>query len=208
MSGKLEMIQPGARLTIHGQGDVRVDVIGAFLEDLDDAYNSIAVFEVVLERLFQTDKPTTDDLDRRLSRLLDAHQAGHLYGRPLTPNAIARLVPVWERLILKAVMLESPGFWEFAGSLNPLEVLRKYLNDRHERRKDAQYRENAEKRRLDLENLARENKVIADRIQIARELGAQNEELAQLLRTFIVRPLTRLDRYGDRDIVGRAELSE
>ena len=31
---------------------------------------------------------------------------------------------------------ESPGFWEFLGSLNPLEVIRRYLNDRHERAKD------------------------------------------------------------------------
>ena len=60
---------------------------------------------------------------------------------PPSPEEIASLVPRKEQLILSAVKLTSPGFREFSGTLNPLEVLRKYLNDRHERRKDHEYRE-------------------------------------------------------------------
>jgi hypothetical protein len=31
--------------------------------------------------------------------------------------------------LVARVELGSPGFWEFAGALNPLEAIRKYLND-------------------------------------------------------------------------------
>ena len=62
--------------------------------------------------------------------------------------------------------------------MNPLEVVRKYLNDRHERRKDRDYRERAEERRLQLENLQTENEVLEQRIKIAKELGATENDLA------------------------------
>jgi hypothetical protein len=108
-------------------------------------------------------------------------------------------------LILRGVRLESPGFWDFVGKLNPLEVIRQYLNDRHERRKDRSYREAAEARKLDLENQLLENKVIRERIQIAQELGATEEDLAPLLNEFVYRPLNGLDVPQDRDLIEIAE---
>jgi len=40
-----------------------------------------------------------------------------------------------DRLRIHRIAIKSPGFWEFFGNINPLEVLRKYLCDRHERKK-------------------------------------------------------------------------
>jgi hypothetical protein len=81
---------------------------------------------------------------------------------------IASLFPRSEQLVLSAVSLGSPGFWEFLGALTPLEVLRKYLNDRHERRKDRDYRESADKRARELQNAALENEVISRRIELLK----------------------------------------
>lgn len=102
--------------------------------------------------------------------------------------------------------LGSPGSWEFLGKLNPLEVLRQYLNDRHERRKDREYRELAEERRLLLENLSLENKVVSERVKIAKELGATDHDLAPLLNTLVYRPLMALDRHQDHDVISIAEI--
>lgn len=93
------------------------------------------------------------------------------------------------------------------GTLNPLEVIRKYLNDRHERRKDREYRESAERRRLALDNLSVETRVISERVRLAKELGATERDLASLLNELIYKPLGRLDRYQDKDIIARAEIA-
>lgn len=62
--------------------------------------------------------------------------------------------PQW--LSLGRVILNSPGFWEFVGGLNPLEQIRIYLSERHERKKDNEYRNDAECRRLHAEAVIRE----------------------------------------------------
>ncbi|MBV9512110.1 MAG: hypothetical protein JO303_17700 [Caulobacteraceae bacterium] len=118
------------------------------------------------------------------------------------------MIPDAERLILAAVDIASPGVWEFLGSLHPLEVLRRYLNDRHERRKDRDYRETAEQRRLHLENLKLEDGIIADRIRLAREMGATDRDLAPLLNALVNRPLAALDKHQDRQLIGAAEMAD
>lgn len=125
-----------------------------------------------------------------------------------TPEEVASLVPHSERLVLKAAQLSSPGYWDFLGKLNPLEVIRHYLNDRHERRKDRDYRESAEARRLRLENLKLENQVLRERIEIARGLGATERDLAPLLNELVYRPLQALDRHQDRNVLEYAEVEE
>lgn len=120
-------------------------------------------------------------------------------------EAIASGVLPGDRLVMHAVSLRSPGFWEFLGKLNPLEVLRQYLNDRHERRKDREYRESAERERLIPENLERENKVLRDRIEIVKGLGATQQDLAPLLNDLVHRPLLSLDRHQDAGIIAGAE---
>ena len=102
--------------------------------------------------------------------------------------------------------LQSPGFWEFLGRLSPLEVVRQYLADRHERRKDREYREAEEKRRLRLENELLENRVMRERIGIARDLGATKKDLAPLLNELVFKPLQQLDQFQDRGLIETAEL--
>jgi hypothetical protein len=125
---------------------------------------------------------------------------------PPTAEEVGSFVPRTEQLILSAVSLTSPGFWEFLGTLNPLDVLRKYLNDRHERRKDHEYRESAERRRLELENLSLESRVLSERVRLAKEIGATDRDLAPLLNELIHKPLVALDRYQDKGVIEHAEI--
>lgn len=53
-----------------------------------------------------------------------------------------------DRLIILKVNIQSPDFWEVIGSLNPLEQIREFLKDRHERKIDDHYRSRAKIRQL------------------------------------------------------------
>lgn len=197
-------------LRIYGHGEVEVELVTSYLAELKHAYESILVFEAAVDGM------------RRMSREFPfplnpfgVHLGWQLGSRrgirqfrdwPPVAAEVATFVPTSEQLVLSAVRLSSPGFWEFFGRLNPLEVLRQYLNDRHERRKDREYRESAEQRRLALENLKLENSVLLERVRLMKELGATDSDLAPLLNALVFKPLTALDRYQDRGAIENAEL--
>ncbi|HWU88611.1 MAG TPA: hypothetical protein VN253_15180 [Kofleriaceae bacterium] len=111
-----------------------------------------------------------------------------------------------DSLLLYATRLSSPGFWDFVAKLNPLEVIRHYLSDRHERRKDKNYRERAEQHRLELENSLLANKVIRERIELAKSLGASEVDLIPLLNQLVHQPLRGLGRHQDNGLIEAAEL--
>jgi hypothetical protein len=106
------------------------------------------------------------------------------------------LVGLEDRLFLQSCEVGSPGFLEFLGSLNPLEAIRKYLGDRHERQKDREYRNKAEARHLHLQNLLLENKVFADRLLIVKE-HVPEVELAPVLTAWVAEPLEALGVQSD-----------
>lgn len=197
-------------LRVHGHGEVEVELVIAYLADLKHAYNSIILFETIIDGLERTSRdfhspryPFGLYLEWPAAR---RRGFGHIREWPPSPQEVASHVPASEQLILSAVRLSSPGSWDFLGTLNPLEVLRKYLSDRHERRKDKEYRETAERRKLDLENTLLENRVISERIGIARELGATKRDLAPLLNELVYRPIQRLDRSQDQGVITHAEI--
>jgi hypothetical protein len=199
-----------ARLRVFGQGEVEVELVTAYLTDLRHAYNSVLVFEATINGMQRAAREfpfARYPYELMLGWPLATSRAiRYVRDWPPTAEQIASLVPRAEQLVLSAVSLTSPGFWDFFGTLNPLEVLRHYLSDRHERRKDRDYRESAEQRRLALENLSLENKVISDRVRIARELGATDRDLAPLLNELINKPLVALDRHQDKGVIEHAEI--
>ena len=58
------------------------------------------------------------------------------YRKFLDYNDFDKILLPSDMLMVKSINFNSPGFWEFLGSLNPLNQLRQYLNDRHNRKKD------------------------------------------------------------------------
>jgi len=105
-------------------------------------------------------------------------------------------------LRVSAVQLQSPGFWEFLGSLNPLETLRKYLGDRHERRKDRQWRESLEAEKLRLENEQLRTQVVGARVELLRKAGVPRSIIRRALVAHVVLPLETLDRFQDSGLIG------
>jgi hypothetical protein len=178
------------RLRIESLEGLSVSEAREFLQLFEEAYNGLVAFEVALGDLGD---------ERRVLRQ-----------RPRPPSWARRsglpesslLVTPDDELTLFAVQMGSPGFWEFMGTLNPLEVIRQFLKDRHERRKDRAYRERIEAERGDLENAFLRNQVIQQQIQIARDLGATEQELRVLMNTYVYRPLGALGSFQDRGLVG------
>jgi hypothetical protein len=116
-----------------------------------------------------------------------------------------------DELELTQVEIHSPGIWEFLGQVNPLQQIREYLNDRHERRKDSEYREFSEKEKLELENqllrkqLQREDlQILQDELGMLRELGFDENDLRQLVWQRIGQPLARLGKHQDNGLIGRS----
>jgi hypothetical protein len=139
-----------AHLRVYGHSDIEVDQVEGYLRDLDQAYNSLLVFDAVIDKLTRSLRGLPLQAPLFGWPLLASSRSLRSPRRwPPTPAEIKSLVPVSEKLILTAVELRSPGFWEFLGSLNVLEVIRKWISDWHERRKDREYRETAERRRLE-----------------------------------------------------------
>lgn len=118
-----------------------------------------------------------------------------------------------EPIRLDEVSVSSPGFWDFVGSLNPLEVLRTYLNDLHSRRKDESYRNALEEEKMRIENenrrLANEklkNEVLRERIELMREIGLTNEEIQKILSYEVEHSLDRLADYQKNGIIQDSEI--
>jgi hypothetical protein len=86
-------------------------------------------------------------------------------------------------------------------------VLRQYLNDRHKQKEDRQINWPAAKRRLELENALLENKVIRERIDIIKSLGATEQDLAPLKNQLLFSPLRALDRPQDDQVISTAEVN-
>jgi hypothetical protein len=117
-----------------------------------------------------------------------------------------------DRLIVTSVRIESPGFWEVVASLNPLQQIREYLNDRHKRRQDKDFRDAAERDRLLLENeliqrqvWEKENSILGERIKLLRDLGLSDQEIRQLVWAQVGEPLAQLGRHQDSRLIGGAE---
>lgn len=177
-----------AVLKIESAGNVQVYRVRLFLSAIDYAYNYIYVGQML----------SSDIQEFRRFRELRFSEQGTRFGL---------WVPKKDRLVLKSVELRSPGVWEFLGKMDPLETMRKYMQDRHERRKDRAYREAAEERALELNNRLKEAQVLGAQIDNARKMGATDEDLEILRDRFIRRPLMELDRYQDEGIIGNSSVS-
>ena len=176
---------------------MEVEWIYEYLKDFEICYNSICTFDSIFEtkkRLYDLTVPGQPMIE---SDLITPHM--------LQKHGGSYTVGISDRLVLKGVFLQSPGFWDFLGKLNPLEVIRQYLNDRHERKKDTDFRNNAEETRLRLENMRLENKVLNERLQIAEKIGYSKDDLEPLFASLVAVPLEKLDSHQDRNVIEHAE---
>ena len=121
------------------------------------------------------------------------------------PFYLRRILLPEEILEIGKVSFQSPGFWEFVGALNPLEQLRKYLSDRHERRKDRDYRNRSEERKLELENELLALEAMKRQVEILGNLGMSSEDIRLYLQRAI-KPMNVLGQLQDNGVIDDAEL--
>ncbi len=198
-----------ARLRVHGHGNVEVELVTGYLTDFKHAYDFVLLFEATIDAMNCTVRDfRVFPFPRYLfaSEFLPSRRLGGRFTDRRHQRKLHLLFLERNNSFYAAVSFNSPGFWEFLGTLNAFEVLRKFLNDRHERQKDHEYRELAEQRRLELENLLLENKVLSARVRLAKEMGATDRDLAPLINELLNRPLVALGRYQDKGVIENTEL--
>lgn len=182
----------GIALRIYGDGDAYVGDVSGFLRDLEYAYNSAYVFDSILEEAEEFYR-TGNNPGLPIRNLL------WMAWWPPTPEKVAAMVPEADRLRLIGVELHSPGFWDFLGKLNPLETIRLYLNDQHERQKDRQYRSRIEAEKLELENFK-------DKIDVLKQLGATDKDFALLKDQLLAKSLRQLNPHQDQGLILEGEI--
>lgn len=199
------MLNGTGSLKINGERGGSIAEITGFLSDLESAYIALYAYDMQwrsmrLQRVFPQEM------------LIDFAYPLWITGWAGSSPMSAEAVPPQARLYLEHVRIESPGFWEFVGSLNPLQQIREYLNDRHKRRQDREFREPLERERLALENelirrqiAEKDNSILSERIKMMREIGRTDDEIDRLIWSSIGGPMSRLGRHQDTRLIGGAE---
>jgi hypothetical protein len=189
---------------VESEGGIRVSDIRKFLAEIEDAYNRVLLLLTLLDDLPRLERskgsspfrPPLSDYGPLAIATGGERKLVHF-----TKSSVASMVGRRQSLILKSVRLESPGSWKLIGVSDSLEVLRKYLNDRNERKKDKQYRDVTDEEKRRLENGLLRTKVLGERVKVAKELGATEQDLAPLLDQLLYDPLDELAVFQDRGLI-------
>jgi hypothetical protein len=192
-------------LIVESEGGIRLSDVRKFLAEIEDAYNRVLLLLTLLDDLTRLEQLSPGAL-RRGMPLVEYGPLALVVGPEgrqvhFTKSSVASMVGRSQSLILSSVRLESPGSWKFLGVSDSLEVLRKYLKDRHERRKDRRYREATDEEKRHLENELLRTKVLGEKVKVARELGATEQDLAPLLGPLLYDPLDELAVFQDRGLI-------
>ncbi|OJV52972.1 MAG: hypothetical protein BGO31_04250 [Bacteroidetes bacterium 43-16] len=192
--------------------------IKELLTDFENAYNSIYAFEFLVDTLSEDRerrrkliKEEFRYIEKKLERpepywfdFLDNRYLFRNYENStnlleiLNKIDIEKIILPTERLSISRVNIQSPGFWEFLGSLNPLQQIREYIKDRHERKKDNRYRSRQEEELGDLNIMKEKNNVLSQRIEILRGLGYSEVQIRELVIKMVIEPLNKLGEHQDK----------
>ena len=190
-------------LVVESEGGIRLSDVRKFLAVIEDAYNRVLLLLTLLDELPRLPRELGVP---SLSPIMEYGPLAVVAGREARPvhftkSSVASLIGRNQSLVLRSVQLESPGSWNLLGVPDSLEVLRKYLNDRHERKKDRQYRVATDEEKRHLENELLRTEVLSKKIKVAKELGATEEDLAPLLGQLLFDPLDELTTFQDRGLI-------
>ncbi len=190
-------------LRIKGLRGGTVAEITNFLNDMESAYNSLYSFN--------QDVAIWHDTRRYWRRRFGPEEFGlsfiFAHDFPHRVGEADKVLPEY-RLELTRVSIQSPGFWEFVGGMNPLLQLREFLKDRHERRKDREYRECAEKERLRLDNellqrqiLEKENSILREQMSLMKEFGLDQDQIRRIVWSRLGTQLSHLGQHQDNGLI-------
>lgn len=191
------------------RGNVRINIErGAkvaefkdFLDDFERAY--ISIYSL----------PSNDEwrsIRRRLPFPIEFLGIGFFSTRTSDfSNTQARNIYPPDQLEITKIKIQSPGWIEFLASLNPLQQIREYLKDRHERKKDKDWRSENEKDRafieLDILKIQAEQArtgAIRDFYELLEHMDIRSDERQRILWEHVGAPLARLGRHQDSGLLG------
>jgi len=172
--------------------------VRSYLEAVDSAYNGLYALNLIVTQAKQRASE-----NEPMSWRSSGRQRRVSLRTVRRPEAV--VLPE-DRLQLRAIVVRSPGSWDFLGALSPLESLRKYVSERHERRKDREYRESLEAERMSLENARLKTAVVREQVELLRSIGVPEEKIREALTALVVIPLVRLDTHQDASLILGATL--
>ncbi|MBO9714243.1 hypothetical protein [Sphingomonas sp.] len=153
--------------------------------------------------------------NERTLRRYRGRQSFYLEGLEWAPSYLdasdlrgSELYPL-DQLEIVRISIQSPGWVEVIGSLNPLQQIREYLKDRHERKKDRAWRCETEKERalLEIEILRLQTErdrigVIGQFYELLERMEINPEERQRLLWERLGAPMMRLSHHQDTGLLG------
>jgi hypothetical protein len=192
-------------LRLHVSVAGTVQQVIATLAAIEDAYLQIYAANLLLDKL-------SDAYSGKRHKFPPFLEFG-IYPWPLesgfpfsTQQIRERLLLAEDELLISSVEISSPGFWEFLGTLNPLDQLRKYLCDRHERNKDKEYRNKTEATKLKLENELLAVEVFSERVEALKRAGFDGNEIRRLLLP-AANALNNVAEIQDAGLIDTAEVT-
>lgn len=206
-----------ASLTIKGNKTGSVRETKILLADIENAYLRLVFLEEFVQgntvNPFVMPESVFEQMGRASARDRAIRGEGIFFEQYLKKLLENRPL-LKDELFVEAVKFSSPGFWEFIGRLNPLEVLRVYLNDRHERMKDKEWRSAQQKRKMELENETHDlqnrilkTELIQKAIKVAYDSGATDEDVALLIREMVLTPLMNLNSHQNSELITKSKIS-
>lgn len=181
-----------AILRVMAMGRIPVKEAERFLHIIQLVYNSLAHLD--------------DIISMGINELITNLDNSEVKRKQLFPHKYQIMGGTEGELQLVSVQLHSPGFWEFIGKLNPLETIRCYLIDRHERSKDIRFRNKYEEEKLRIENQMLKLQLIKEFTEICNNAGLSGAEIKQMIVDYAVVPMLQLDSFQDNSTISTAKI--
>lgn len=165
-----------------------------FLMALESAYNGLFNWNLTVDAIYNSRRNRQRyERDYPPFITLEPQLLQHISAEP------------YLRLEINRISIQSPGFWETLGAIMPLNQIREWLKDRHERRKDREWREDLERRKLthevELQNLT----IINQQIDTLGRMGFSQDEIRNLLHNQVMRPLEQLGKHVESGLISYNE---
>lgn len=109
---------------------------------------------------------------------------------------------------LKTAKFNSPGFFEFISSLNPLSVLLTFIEKINQIKKDNKFNNILEAQSKMLDNMQKENDVIEKRLEVYKNMGFSDNEIRLILYNQVLKPSLKLHNELLKLNINHVELVE
>jgi hypothetical protein len=104
---------------------------------------------------------------------------------------IGKIVLPADSLTISKINIQSLGFWEFVGSVNPLNFIREFI-------KDLSYRNRQEKELGEL-------KILQERIEMLKKLGFSEIQIRKFTTTMVTEHLKKIGKHKDSGFIDGLE---